>query len=107
MPLWDPVTGDIDRTLTAHWERYDLRLRLARDWTTLGPKLRGKINIWVGEADDYYLDGAVRLFDAWLDDTDPAYDARIVYGPGRGHCWVGLTPAEMMREMGARTGARP
>ncbi len=107
VPLWDPVTGDIDHTVTVHWERYDLRLRLARDWTTLGPKLRGKINIWVGEADDYYLDGAVRLFDAWLDDTDPVYDARVVYGPGRGHCWVGLTPAEMMREMGARTGARP
>ena len=107
VPLWDPVTGDIDRTVTVHWERYDLRLRLEQDWTRLAPKLRGKINIWVGDADDYYLDDAVRLFDAWLDDTDPSYDARIVYGPGQGHCWVGLTPAEMMHEMGARTGASP
>ena len=106
-PLWDPSTGAIDPSVRTYWERYDLRLVLARGWDTLAPRLGGKLNIWVGEADDYYLNNAVRLLDEFLTEVDPAFDRRIVYGPGQGHCWVGLTESEILREMGERTGARP
>ena len=105
--LWDPVTGVIDRDIARQWEQYDLRLVLARNWATLEPKLRGKINIWVGEADNYYLDNAVHLLDNFFEETDPSFDARIVFGPGKGHCWVGLSEIELMREMGERTQTRP
>ena len=98
VPLWDPASGDIDTSVTAHWERYDLRLVLERDWDTLAPKLRGRLNIWVGDMDDYFLEGAVRRLDAFLQDR-PSIEARIVYGRGRGHCWTGISPAEMLREM--------
>ncbi len=101
VPLWDPVSGDIDAGVTAHWERYDLRLVLERAWDTLAPKLRGRLNIWVGEMDDYFLEGAVRRLDAFLRDR-PSIEARIVYGAGRGHCWTGISPAEMLREMAAQ-----
>ena len=101
VPLWDPASGDIDTEAAAHWERYDLRLVLERGWDMLAPKLRGRLNIWVGEMDDYFLEGAVRRLDAFLRDR-PSIDARIVYGPGRGHCWTGISPAEMMREMAAQ-----
>ena len=101
MPLWDPETGVIDRSVTRDWERYDLRLVLERNWDTLAPKLRGKLNIWVGERDDYFLNDAVYLLDDFLQ-TRPSIDTRIDYGPGRGHCWTGLSPAEMMRDMGRR-----
>ena len=101
VPLWDPVSGDIDTEVTAHWERYDLRLVLERGWDTLAPKLRGRLNIWVGDMDDYFLEGAVRRLDAFLRDR-PSIEARIVYGPGRGHCWTGISPAEMLREMAAQ-----
>lgn len=104
VPLWDPATGVIDRSVIPHWERYDLRRVLERNWDQLAPKLHGALNIWVGERDDYYLDRAVRLFDAWLRDR-PSIDARIAYGPGRGHCWTGISPAEMLREMDARSSA--
>ena len=101
VPLWDPASGEIDTEVTTHWERYDLRLVLERGWDTLAPKLRGRLNIWVGDMDDYFLEGAVRRLDAFLRDR-PSIDARIVYGPGRGHCWTGISPAEMMREMAAQ-----
>ena len=107
VPLWDPVTGAIDHDVTSHWERYDLRLVLARNWATLAPKLDGKLNIWIGEMDDYYLNDAVRLFDDFLREVDPSVDARIVYGPGEVHCWILHSPAELLREMGARVGAEP
>ena len=87
--------------MTAYWERYDLRLVLERAWDTLAPKLRGRLNIWVGEMDDYFLEGAVHRLDAFLQDRS-SIGARIVYGPGRGHCWTGISPAEMLREMAAQ-----
>ena len=101
VPLWDPETGVLDRDVQAHWERYDLLLVLERDWSELGPKLRGKINVWIGEADNYFLNNAVHYLDDFLAAADPPYEGRIVYGPGEGHCWVGLSPLEIMQEMGA------
>ncbi|MEW6211332.1 MAG: alpha/beta hydrolase-fold protein [Acidobacteriota bacterium] len=101
-PLWNPVTGEIDRAVTEHWKKYDLRLILQQNWNTLGPRLRGKINIWIGEADDYFLNNAVHLLDAFLSKATPPYEGRIVYGPGKGHCWLSISELEMMKEMAAR-----
>lgn len=105
VPLWDPETGVIDRSVTRHWEPYDLRLVLEQHWDELVPKLRGKLNIWVGEMDDYYLNNAVHLLDEFLQ-TKPSIDARIAFGPDRGHCWTGISQNEMMREIEERITSR-
>ena len=99
VPLWDPKTGVIDKSVVEHWKKYDLRMLLEQNWKTLGPKLRGKIHISVGEADNYYLQNAVHLLDDFFKRANPPADARIVYGPGRGHCWNSLSEAQMMKEM--------
>jgi hypothetical protein len=99
VPLWDPKTGVIDRSVVEHWKNYDLRMILEQNWKTLGPKLRGKIHISVGEADSYYLNNAVHMLDDFLKTANPPADARIAYGPGRGHCWNSLSEAQMMNEM--------
>jgi hypothetical protein len=100
-PLWDPKTGKINHELTEHWKKYDLRMVLEQNWKTLGPKLRGKITIWVGEADDYYLNNAVHLLDAFLSKANPAYEGKIIYGAGKGHGWMAFTEREMMDQMAA------
>lgn len=61
----------------------------------------GKINIWVGEADHYFLNNTVHLLDEFLSKANPLYGGRIFYGPGKGHCWLGLTETQMMEEMAA------
>jgi photosystem II stability/assembly factor-like uncharacterized protein len=101
VPLWDPKTGDIDKSVVDHWKKYDLRMVLEQNWATLGPKLRGKIHISVGDADSYYLNGAVHLLDEFFKKANPPVDARISYGPGKGHCWNSLSEPEMMVEMAA------
>jgi photosystem II stability/assembly factor-like uncharacterized protein len=101
VPLWDPKTGAINKSVVDHWKKYDLRMVLEQNWATLGPKLRGKIHISVGDADSYYLNGAVHLLDDFFKKASPPADARISYGPGKGHCWNSLSEPELMSEMAA------
>jgi len=90
-PIWDKLTGEIDRDVAAYWkEKYDLRAILERDWKTLGPKLRGKIHIYVGDMDNYYLNNAVYLMETFLESTkDPYYAGEVKYGDRAEHCWNG------------------
>lgn len=90
-PIWDKRTGAIDPEVAAFWrQRYDLRAILARDWAALGPKLRGKLHLYVGDMDSYYLNDAVYLMEAFLKAaTDPPADAEVRYGDRHEHCWSG------------------
>ncbi len=66
-PMWDKATGKIDKGVLQYWRDhgYDLSYNIRTNWPTLGPKLRGKIHVYVGDEDYYYLNLAVYL----LDDT--------------------------------------
>lgn len=99
VPVWDGATGQIDRAAVNHWEDYDLRLRLARNWDKLGPKLHGKINIFVGDQDEYFLNNAVDLLDDFFKAAKPAFGGRVVFGRRAGHGWRGQTNAKMLEEM--------
>jgi S-formylglutathione hydrolase FrmB len=106
-PAWDPATGAIDREVVRSFRAYDLRDRLETNWKALGPKLRGKLHIHVGTADDFFLERGVRRMEAFLKSADPPAEATVLYGEGRGHCWQAVTDPELLRQMAARTGARP
>jgi len=97
--LWDPQTGLINHQAAEHWKRYDLRLIMERDWPTLGPKLKGKLHIWVGEADQYFLNDAVHRLDAFLTKAQPPYGGTIIYGPGQDHLWRGISEQQMIGQM--------
>ncbi|HEY9519880.1 MAG TPA: hypothetical protein VIQ98_11475 [Gemmatimonadales bacterium] len=90
-PIWDKLTGAIDSSVAAYWrEHYDLGHILRRDWKTLGPKVRGKLKIYVGDMDNYYLNNAVYLVEDFLKQaTDPPADAEVDYGDRAEHCWNG------------------
>jgi len=90
-PIWDKVSGDIDPKVAAYWrEHFDLTHIIARDWKTLGPDLAGKIHIYVGSADTYYLTDAVYDAQDVLEGLkDPAYGGEVAYGDRAEHCWNG------------------
>ena len=90
-PIWDKLTGTIDHEVAEYWkEHYDLRHILERDWDKLGPKLQGKIHIYCGDMDNYYLNNAVMLMENFLEKTkNPHYDGEVAYGDGDEHCWNG------------------
>jgi hypothetical protein len=64
--LYDRKTGKINQKVAKDWKKYDIRIQLERNWDTLGPKLKGKLHIYVGNQDDAMLDQAVRLLDKSL-----------------------------------------
>ena len=89
--IWDKKTGEIDHKVAKYWqENYDLRYILERDWDKLGPDLQGKIHIYCGEMDNYYLNNAVYLMEEFLENTsEPYYQGEVDYGARDEHCWNG------------------
>ena len=89
--IWDKYTGEINSEVAEYWrENYDLAYIMKRDWNTLGPKLKGKIHIYCGDMDNYYLNNAVYLAEEILEETtQPYYDGEVDYGDRAEHCWNG------------------
>lgn len=89
--IWDKTTGKINPAVANHWkENYDLTWIMKRDWATLGPKLAGKVNIYCGDMDNYYLNNAVYLAEEFLEaTTTPYYNGEVAYGDRAEHCWNG------------------
>lgn len=89
--LWDKYSGEINPAVADYWkENYDLRYIMERDWDKLGPKLKGKIHIYCGDMDNYYLNNAVYLMEDFLESTtSPYYDGEVDYGDRAEHCWNG------------------
>ena len=94
-PIFDKVTGSINHATANYWHKhYDLNAILQRDWATLGPKLQGKLHLYVGSDDTYFLNNAVYLMEDFLKQTGTpghgvAYEGEVRYGPRAEHCWNG------------------
>ncbi|HMG71403.1 MAG TPA: hypothetical protein VK544_09845 [Gemmatimonadaceae bacterium] len=89
-PIWNKLTGVIDHSVAQYWrDNYDLSYILKRDWKTLGPKLNGKLRIYVGDMDNYYLNDAVYLVDDFFRSANPPANAVVDYGDRDEHCWNG------------------
>ena len=105
VPLWDPQTGKINHAVAEQWKKYDLRLVLETNWKTLGPKLRGKLHIAAGEADDYFLNNAVHLLDRLPRQGRPALRRQDRLWPRQGPRLVRpFPPPDARRDAGRRRG---
>jgi hypothetical protein len=97
--LWDKFTGDIDRSVAEHWRKYDLRHIVETTWSTLGPKIAHKLNIYMGDMDSYYLNNATELLNDFLQKAaNPAFSGEIVFQRRAPHCW-GPRGADLMEKM--------
>ncbi len=81
--LWDRKSGEIDGEVADAWKAYDIRLTLQENWESLGPKLRGKLHIFMGEKDTFYLEGATILLKETLEELGS--DAVVEIHTGKDH----------------------
>jgi len=105
-PLWDPMTGKIDKEVATYMRDngYDLRHNLEKNWSRIGNDLVGKIHVYCGDMDNYYLNLATYLFEDFLNSTsNPKAEAVFEYGrPMKPHGWQPFTNAELVRLMASR-----
>ncbi len=89
--IFDKYTGAIDSSVAAYWkEHYDLTHIIRRDWPKIGDKLKGKIHLYVGDMDNYYLNNAVYTAEEALKQLqNPACNCEVDYGDRAEHCWNG------------------
>jgi Putative esterase len=90
-PIFNKETGEIDPAVAAYWkDHFDLSAILQKNWATLGPKLEGKIHVYVGSADTFFLNNAVYYLEDVLKATaNPPYGGEVKYGDRAEHCWNG------------------
>jgi Putative esterase len=102
-PLWDKKTGKIDHSVAIYMRDhgYDLSYNIRTNWATLGPKLKGKIHVYVGDMDNFYLNLAVyKLEEEMKKLTNPACECDFQYGrPMKGHGWQPTTTANLVKWM--------
>ena len=89
--IYDKYTGVIDTSVARHWkDNYDLTHIINRDWPTIGQKLKGKIHIYVGDMDNYYLNNAVYTAEDMMKKlSNPPCNCKVAYGDRAEHCWNG------------------
>ncbi len=59
--IWDKKTGAIDKNVAEYWKQhYDLR-DILRPTGRRSGRSSNKLNVYVGDADTYYLNNAVHL----------------------------------------------
>ena len=93
--MWDRTSGRVDPEVVKAWEAYDIRLHLERNWDDLAPQLRGKLHIYTGDVDTFYLEGAVRQLKESLAALGSDAEISIVAGKDHGSL---LTP-ELVRQI--------
>ncbi|HXE31745.1 MAG TPA: alpha/beta hydrolase-fold protein [Terriglobales bacterium] len=102
--LWDLKTGQINRAAVAYARDhgYDLTAYMQQHWATLGPKLVGKIHVYVGDMDTYYLNlGVYGMQDFMKTTQNPHYEGAFFFGrPEKPHGWNGgMTNGELLRQI--------
>lgn len=84
VPMFDRETGDLNPEVMKYWhDHYDLAHTVTSTWAERGPALRGKIHVFVGTADTFYLDGAALKMEAVLRSLNA--DAHFTFIPDRTH----------------------
>ena len=96
---WDKQTGVIDHAVTAAWKPFDLSDYVSTHWSALAPDLTGKIHVYVGDADTYFLNDGVNLFDKAVSALTPAAGAQFQYGRNEPHGYSPYTTPQLFGVM--------
>lgn len=88
--IWDRLSGAIDGNVAEHWyQEHDLLGLLQRAAPQSIAQLRGKLCIRIGDRDEYFMDNAVRSFEASIRQQHPELELSVDYGRDTSACWTG------------------
>lgn len=99
--VFDIVTGEIDHDAAQLWRKYDISNTLLTRWDELRPALKGKIHIYAGEVDTFYLEGAVIRFKALAEEAGLLEDMVVEVIAGMAHSQHAAGHAHMIETIAA------
>lgn len=105
--VFDVETGVIDHAVARTWRNFDISLRLLNDWDELEEVLTGKIRIYAGEVDNFYLEGAVERFQRLADEAGLLEHMVVEVVPGMGHSLHGAGYQDMLATIARRAQESP
>jgi len=85
---WDKVTGEIYPEAVEYWKPYDLSNYITSNWNNslnLGKNLAGRVFVYVGSWDTYYLNEGVMEFQKRTDAIGGAGWANVTILPEKSH----------------------
>jgi len=94
MRIFDRETGAVDVLATEMWKPYDIRLKMEEIWQREMRSMAGKIHVYAGEVDTFYLEGAVVLLKEMAERM--GIDAEIEVIKGMGHSLHGPGMMDML-----------
>lgn len=96
--VFDRETGEIDHAVAASWRKYDIAHLIETRWEELKGRLAGRVHIYAGEMDNFYLEGAVERLEARLGELGVGDDElHVEVVPGMGHSLHGPGQEDMER----------
>lgn len=88
-PLFDRTTGEIDPKIAKTWEKYDIRVKLEREWNEIGQELDGKLHVFGGSMDNFYLGEAVGMLRESLEGLGADAEIKVIEGMPHTFYWPG------------------
>ncbi|EFQ94792.1 hypothetical protein PTT_07417 [Pyrenophora teres f. teres 0-1] len=88
LAAWDKITGEIYPDVVELWKPMDLTHHILSNWNSklnLGEVLRGRIHVYVGGVDSYYLDEGVEQFRMRVTEKGGPEWANVTVLPGEAH----------------------
>ncbi len=99
-PLFDRETGMIDPAVAEAWKKYDIRRKLERERDDKRDALTGKLHVFGGSMDNFYLGEAVGMLAEAMDELGA--DEQIVVIEGLAHTFYWEGDADMWRTIAER-----
>ncbi|MBV9987731.1 MAG: hypothetical protein JO301_08625 [Chitinophagaceae bacterium] len=101
-PLFNRTTGLVDPAVVKEWSRYDLGSYLQQNWPALSHSLSGKVHIYSGADDNFYLNKAVEALDRKMKPLRAAVVAEIIPNANHWSIWSPAFTKRVQSEIDAR-----
>ncbi len=83
-PMFDRDSGKVNPGVVAYWrDHFDIAHRIRTQWPQFKQDLNGKVHVYVGTADTFYLDGAAHRLQAAFKKVGGKAEFRFL--PGKTH----------------------
>lgn len=100
--VFNRTTGKIDAAVVKTWQDYDLGLFISKHAKSLANKLEGKVHVYAGSIDNFFLQEAVNAFGAKAKAANLPLVAELIPGADHWSIWSPAFTTRVQKEIDVR-----